>query len=69
MKPADPREVMDLARFRLRQAARLLEMLPSDALGIASEDMAHHYVRDRHASALHGLICDLEEAMMKATTP
>lgn len=65
MNPPDPREVMDLAHRRLLQASRLLEMLPSDALGIASEDMAHHYVRDRHASALHGLICDLEEKLKK----
>ena len=69
MKPADPRELLDIALFNARRLSRDLGMMAPDALGVERPEMAHHYVRDRHASALHGLICDLEEAMKKEPTP
>lgn len=69
MTPANPRELIEIALIHAKRLARDLSMMEPDALGIASEGMTHHYVRDRHASALRGLIYDLEEAMMKETTP
>ena len=65
MTPADPRELLDIAMLHARRLARDLWMMEPDALGVAGEDMAHRYVRDRHASALRGLIADLEEAVKK----
>ena len=63
MTPADPRELLDIALLHARRLARDLWMLEPDALGIESPDMMHRYTRDRHASALRGLIADLEEAV------
>lgn len=63
MKPADPREAMQIALFNARRLVRDLGMLEPDALGIESPNMMHRYTRDRHASALRGLIADLEEAV------
>lgn len=70
MKAADPREVMDIARLRLQQAARLLDMLPDDALGIASSgtgEWASNWHRlPAHRRALSDLIQDIDTAR---TTP
>jgi len=65
MMAADRRELLDIALFNARRLARDLWMLEPDALGVEGRDMMHHYVRDRHASALRGLISDLEEAVKK----
>lgn len=69
MTPADPRELLDIALLHARRLARDLWMLEPDALGVEGRDMMHHYTRDRHASALRGLIADLEEAVKKEPTP
>jgi len=69
MTPPDRHELLDDALSHARRLARGLGMMEPDALGIASAGMTHHYVRDRHASALHGLICDLEDALKKEATP
>lgn len=65
MTPADPRELLDIALLHARRLARDLWMLEPDALGVEGRDMMHRYTRDRHASALRGLISDLEEAVKK----
>lgn len=65
MTPPDRHELLDDALSHARRLARGLRMMEPTALGIANEGMAHRYVRDRHASALHGLIVDLEDALKK----
>lgn len=60
MKPADPREVMDLALFNARRLMRDLGMLEPDALGIAGT-ITHYYVRDAHIANIARVVVDLEE--------
>ena len=71
MTPADPRELLDIARLRLQQAARLLDMLPADALGIASNGQgpwaSHWHKLPVHRRALSDLIKDIDAA--KEPTP
>ena len=67
MTPADPREAMQIALFNARRLVRDLGQLPADALGIASEGMAHHYVRDAALADAARIAATLADAMKEPT--
>lgn len=67
MKPADPREAMQIALFNARRLVRDLGMLAPDALGVAGLG-THYYERDAAIATVSRVVVALEEAMEKEPT-
>lgn len=69
MKPADPREAMQIALFNARRLVRDLGMLAPDAFGVALVGhIGPRNVRDVHISSVARVVVALEEAMEKEPT-
>lgn len=67
MKPADPREAMQIALFNARRLVRDLGMLAPDALGVAGL-VTHYYERDAAIATVSRVVVALEEAVKKEPT-